>query len=321
MNDKSVGLANHDQAGLSHAPPQELQDKIEILPVRLLDQNRHLVEDLKKLARSLRLEFGWHYLLDLTWILSQLGSFRDKRVLDAGAGTGMMQWYLAEGGAEVISVDRSSRATLPLRFRRRYRVSGLRPVDLNSLLRTIRENLSREINAPFYRVWAARLLSQARDLVGYVSTPISTGSVQIYNQDLSRLKDLPDDSLDAVVSVSALEHNSREVLGQVINEIMRLLKPGRPLLATLVAARDRDWWHEPSKAWCYTEASLRELFDMSSDLSSNYSHYDQHLEALRNCTELRDGLAGFYFKSGENGMPWGEWDPQYQPVGICKVKG
>ena len=36
--------------------------------------------------------------------------------------------------------------------------------------------------------------------------------------------------------------------------------------------------------------------------------------------ELRDNLASFYFRSGDNGMPWGKWDPQYQPVGVCKVK-
>jgi hypothetical protein len=35
---------------------------------------------------------------------------------------------------------------------------------------------------------------------------------------------------------------------------------------------------------------------------------------------LRDNLASFYGRSGENGMPWGVWDPRYQPVGVCKVK-
>ena len=27
-------------------------------------------------------------------------------------------------------------------------------------------------------------------------------------------------------------------------------------------------------------------------------------------------LADFYFRSGDNGMPWGNWDPQYMPVGV-----
>jgi hypothetical protein len=33
-----------------------------------LSQERARVEQLKHLAKSLRLEFGWHYLLDLVWI-------------------------------------------------------------------------------------------------------------------------------------------------------------------------------------------------------------------------------------------------------------
>ena len=35
---------------------------------------------------------------------------------------------------------------------------------------------------------------------------------------------------------------------------------------------------------------------------------------------VRDNLARFYFQSGDNGMPWGKWDPQYQSVGVRKIK-
>ena len=119
----------------------EFSNRIEILSVDLLDQQRSIVEELKALAHSLRLEFGWHYLLDQSWILSQLGEVRGKRILDAGAGTGVIQWYLAQHGAQVISVDRSERADLALRFRRRFNVRGLRPSDLHS-----------DGQAPFQRV-------------------------------------------------------------------------------------------------------------------------------------------------------------------------
>ncbi len=101
-------------------------EKLELLSVDLLDQQRPLVEALKNLARSLGLEFGWHYLLDLTWIITQLGPVEGKHLMDAGAGTGILQWYLAQQGAQVISVDRMSRALLPLRFRKRFNVQGLR---------------------------------------------------------------------------------------------------------------------------------------------------------------------------------------------------
>jgi len=109
-------------------------------------------------------------------------------------------------------------------------------------------------------------------------------------------------------------------LVKVVEEILRVLKPGGVLAATLVAAKDQDWWHDESSAWCYTDDSLRRAFDLPADTPSNYERYEDLFEALRDCTELRDNLASFYSKSAKNGMPWGVWDPQYQPVGVCKIK-
>lgn len=279
---------------------------IEILPVTLLDEQRPLVDRLHRLARSLGLEFGWHYLLDLTWMLSRLGDVRGKTLMDAGAGTGLMQWFLAEQGAHVFSVDRASRAALPLRFRRRFDVSGLRPDDLLSENSLPRRGLK-------------SLLKSARETLRQPPGK-AAGRIIIYNQDLVQLQEIPADSLDAVVAVSALEHNSPPNLALVVQELMRLLKPGGALLATLGAARHQDWFHEPSQGWCYSADSLRRIFDLPSGTPDNYAEYDRLFASLEDCAELRDNLAGFYAKSGDNGMPWGRWEPQYQPVGVIKVK-
>lgn len=296
-------------------------DRIELLSVDLLDQNRARVEDLKRLAGMLGLEFGWHYLLDLAWILSLLGEADGLRVMDAGAGTGILQWYLAKDGAQVISVDRLSRETLPLRFRRRFRVQGLRgEMDLLPPGRSFVHNFRRPISGSWARRWFWRFAVQAREAWGWMKPPLGKGSVLVYNQDLINLVDLADDSLDAVVSVSALEHNTPEGLKAVVQELMRVLKPGGVLLATLTAGKDQDWWHEASSGWCYTDGTLRRLFDLPPDTPSNYERYDELLAALKDCTELRDNLASFYFRSGDKGMPGGVWDPQYQPVGVCKIK-
>jgi SAM-dependent methyltransferase len=287
-----------------------MQDAIEILSVELLDKNRPTVNALKKLARTLGLEFGWHYLLDISWIIHNLGTIRGKRLMDAGAGTGMLQWYLAEQGAEVLSVDRASRSDLPLRFRRHYHVKGLRNQDLIPASRLISARLRR----------SGGISALERDLTHMPRTASSSGRVIIYNQDLVSLIDIPDNSVDAVAAVSALEHNPPENLPLVVAELLRVLKPGGMLLATLGAARDQDWFHLPSHGWNFTESSLRKIFDLSLDASSNYSRYDELFNLLKECAELRDGLASFYSRSGDNGMPWGRWDPQYQPVGICKAK-
>ena len=295
--------------------------KIEILSVDLLDQNRQVVEDLKRLAHSLRLEFGWHYLLDLSWTIQNLGSVQGKQIIDAGAGTGILQWYLADSGAEVFSVDRLSRATLPPRFRRHFRVRGLRDADLSTLRQSFTQVLNRPSSGPFYRRWAARLAALGRESVAYLSSPLSTGEVIIYNQDLTNLAEIDDNSMDAIVAISSLEHNTPEGLEQVVAELMRVLKPGGKLLATLTAGRDQDWWHTASSGWCYTDASLRRLFQLPPETPSNYSQYDELFARLKDSRELRDNLARFYYQSTEKGMPKGIWNPEYQPVGVCKIKG
>lgn len=291
-----------------------MHEKIEILPVSLLHQHRGLVDELKGLAENLGLEFGWHYLLDLTWIISQMRLDKGVRIMDAGAGVGVMQWYLAQKGVEVVSVDRLDRSHLPLRFRLRFQVQGMRKGDLAPVLRSNRYREGQE------RSLIQRVAINAKEVLKTGLPGRAPGRVVIYNQDLQRLADIRDDSLDYVVAVSALEHNPPENLNRVVVELMRVLKPGGRLLVTLGAARDQDWFHEPSKGWCYTEATLRDVFDLSSRAPSNYDRYDELFAALQNSAELREDLAAFYARSGENGMPWGLWDPQYQPVGVCKVK-
>ena len=290
------------------------QEKIEIPSVDSLDQHRSLVTELKSLARSLHLELGWHYLLDWTWIISQLGPVKGKRILDAGAGTGLLQWYLARQGAEVISVDRLSRAALPVRFRARFQVEGVRKEDLLPLGKHLQQDWSRKEKLP------VKLSRQGRELLSIAQIGNRSGKVYIYNQDLRNLTDIDNNAVDAVVAVSALEHNEPDGLAVAVKELMRVLKPGAPLLATLVASPAQDWRHAPSSAWCYSAASLRRIFELSDATPDNYAKYAELLDKLVNNAELRNGLAKFYFQSGENGMPWGKWDPRYQPVGVCKVK-
>jgi ubiquinone/menaquinone biosynthesis C-methylase UbiE len=290
----------------------QMNEKIELLSVDLLDQNRSLVVELKKLAASLGLDFGWHYLLDLTWTITQLGAIENRRILDAGAGTGILQWYLAEHGAQVISVDRFNRALLPVRFRRRYHCQGLRPVDLEPVSKVFRNDWTGRAS------WSGRISSLAKDFLGSFVSQAESGKVWIYNQNLAELSDLPDNSIDAIVSISALEHNPPEDLPSVVKELSRVLKPGSPLVATLTASAE-DRWHTPSAGWCYSGESLQRLFSLSPQTPHNYADYDRLFAELKDCAELRENLAKFYFKSDQNGMPWGNWDPQYLPVGVYKI--
>ena len=68
------------------------------------------------------------------------------------------------------------------------------------------------------------------------------------------------ESVDAVVSISSLEHNTLEDLPAIVTELMRVLKPGGRLVATVGASKADDWFHEPSQGWCFTEQTLRSIF-------------------------------------------------------------
>lgn len=293
-----------------------MNDAIEILSTDLQDKNRQLINEQKKLAQFIGISMGWHYPLDWAWILSHLGNVEGKRILDAGAGRGVLQWYLAEQGADVLSVDRDSRACLPLHIRRRYSVQGVRPTDLLSPIQMLNPFGS----SPSLREKAFGFARSAIGMSRSKEPGRARGKIFIYNQDLKNLAEISSNSIDAIISVSALEHNPPEDLPQVVKELKRVLKPGGAMFVTLCAAPDQDWFHEPSKGWCYTEKSLRNAFSLSPDATSNYDQYGDLLIKIKDSAELRDQLARIYFRSKKLGMPNGMWDPQYIPVGVIKIK-
>jgi ubiquinone/menaquinone biosynthesis C-methylase UbiE len=293
-------------------------DIISLLSVSLLKEHQESVNNFKKISQNLQIGLGWHYLLDLSWAAFQLEPAKGMRVMDAGAGTGVMQWWIAAHGADVISADRQSRCNFPIKFRRMYRVQGIRKVDLAPETRIF--DLLPSLSPNRWHIYPGKLIESIRQLRYNPEIDPDYGTVFVYNQDLKSMTDISDESLDAIVSISALEHNPPDELKKIVDELMRVLKPGGKLIATMAAAKEKDWFHEPSNGWCYSESTLRELFNLQSDCPSNFDRYDELFESLRNCGDLRDNLADFYFQSENNGMPWGIWDPKYYPVGIVKIR-
>ena len=296
-----------------------LEDKIVIPPVELLDQFRTIVDEFKSLGRMLgHHAIGWSYYLEWAWAFSQIdpASLKDKLVLDAGAGLGLSQWYLAEHGATVYSVDRISRACIPLYLRKRYSITGVRVQDLLPV-RQFLNPFNRSVGP---RERARNVLRSMKGILLRFSDGHASGKIFIYNQDLGNLADIPDSSIDLVISISSLEHNTPQNLMTVADELYRVLKPNGAIIATLAAAKEKDWFHIPSSSWCYTEKTLKQLFNFGPSVPSNFGNFDELMKSVRASKELRKNLSYHYHLGGKNGMPWGKWNPVYLPVGVVKVK-
>ena len=109
-------------------------------------------------------------------------------------------------------------------------------------------------------------------------------------------------------------------MAQAVREFERVLKPGRPMICTTSAAKEKDWFHQPSRGWCFSEQTLESFFAFNGGVTSNWPLYDTIMGQIRKSVELQRRLSPVYRKSGDKGMPWGKWDPKYLPVGVIKTK-
>lgn len=291
---------------------------------------------------------GWHYLLDLAWMVRQTrGLARGSLVLDAGAGGGLSQFILSELGFNVISLDftardfskkpRYGRVTHYLndqgvafdnRYTRHLAATygiGVKK-GLAGLGRLVRALTGQALAGT--PAQAAEIIGRERLRPGPGGTePMkgdpekACGRIFLYRADLKDMGLIADGSVDAVVSISALEHNDHDDLKRCVRELLRVTRPGGRLSVTVSASPAEDFFHEPSKGWCYGEASLKELFGLAPEAQSNFALKESIYAQLRlQGNELHKRLAPFYFKSGDNGMPWGKWDPRYMPVGVTKKR-
>lgn len=282
---------------------------LQLLTPSLLEDSR-VVDATSTIAADLRISYGWHYHLDFAWIvqtLSQLGVRPGATVADVGAGNGVLQFLLASLGYHVVSIDYSDRA-LSRRMRLGYRIR-----DTKSDVRfehSYLEHIGRGSPATAKNLEnGSRFNGLARLLIGRLR---SRGSVVRVRADMRRIDALQPQSVDAVVSVSAIEHLEMDAVASAIAEFRRILRPGGPIVVTTSASSGDTWFHEPSRGLCFSEEDLSGLFAVPK----GWGDYGAALNALDASTHLKSLLHRSYFVSGDNGMPWGEWAPSYVPVGV-----
>ncbi|MBU4379832.1 MAG: class I SAM-dependent methyltransferase [Proteobacteria bacterium] len=279
-------------------------DLISIFRMELLSRRSDLKQEVLDAVRRFDVSIGWHYILDFIWLLEGVETLPPgSTILDAGAGHGLMQMLLAARGHKVLSIDYSPRI----------------PFDSYRAKASIRV-LSR---SGFDEAYLERVRARGMD-AGVSDEPLAVLAekgvdIVYWRADISDLSPLPNECVDAVVSVSALEHNSKEKLLTCCSELERVLKPGGTMHVTVCGSDREEWFHEPSKGWCYPEKSLIEYFGLRNP-ESNFSEAEAAFAELKQGDGLKEHLSESYFVSGDNGMPWGKWNPEYLALGVRKNK-
>jgi hypothetical protein len=258
---------------------------------------------------------GWHYLLDLTWLLAHVrrhvpvGSL----ILDAGAGDGLSQFLLLAAGYSVLSVDMSPRRIAKTRL---DALAGrIFELDVTTTLSpqaaAYLDHLRKTYGIP-------APLNLPKAPLTEVFVPRFPPRLFLAQADLLDLSWLGEAQVNAVISCSSLEHNQPDAVRSIVANLEACTRPGGWHFHT-VAASPTDFFHEPSKGWAYSAETARRLWNLPDSTPDNYADYDAIMADFRRTPHfLERGLAPFYFKSGANGMPWGRWDPQYLPLGIAK---
>ena len=277
----------------------KIENEMHIMTEDLIDEMPQIALDVMGFSQKFQIQLGWHYLLDLSWILERLQALPiPSRILDAGAGNGLLQYILASMGHSVVSVDVFPRTAPPS-------ATACVPVHYSA--------------CPFlkktsYLTYRKGTVEHSAWLPARVK--IQPGEIEYHQACLDDLACLESGEFDAVVSVSALEHNCPEKIPQIMSELRRTAKCAAPMLLT-ISTSPKGGEHTPSHSWLLTENEIVNAYSMPNDYKTNFAQMGQISKEMRSPLRLHRWLASSYYRDGDNGMPWGKWNPQYLPLALA----
>ena len=271
-------------------------NKIELLTADLLDDPEKLVE-LDHWLRVMNSPQGWHYDLDILWLLKGLekaGIQKGDTILDAGSGMGITQFLLASRGFNIISLDSSPRFA-PLLAKGIFEIELANQNNL-SYHHDYMDFVNHEVNPHAiqlnYLAFLQRILGAFKKGPRYFLSRIKVRIRQHENLKINKMErqrshehfgiikfvqasfhDIPleNEAVDALISVSALEHSEQRLHIDSINEMKRVVKNSRPLFITTSATtRDKDWFDKKTLGWCFTEKSLKKMALLETETESEF---------------------------------------------------
>ena len=107
------------------------------------------------------------------------------------------------------------------------------------------------------------------------AAPARTGrpTIVLYHGALEALGELADASIDAVVSVSALEHNQPADIVPILTGLQRVTKPHGALYLMVSATRDHEQFHASIHSFLLNESGLIRTYSLTNP-RSNFCRYD-----------------------------------------------
>ena len=312
-------------------------NRIELLGPKLL-RNELVLKEIDHWLAVMDRPNGWHYDLDIVWLLKNLEQFGMKAgmtILDAGAGLGVTQYVLAARGYRIISLDYAQRDSPrraegifeirhaqvpPLDYQHPYMshvdlVGGSR--NLGTVLRKVATRFAANPTAATLAMGDAgrRLKRVVANLTEKRRDHSHYGSIEFMQASFHNLP-IPDKSVDAVVSVSAIEHSEKDIIARALLEIRRVVRPGSPILITTSATGEhQDVFHQQTQGYCFTRESLLSLVGEQCECAFDHDRVEQE---LLNCERLWSRLDPYYYR-WESSLFHGRQRVRslpYVPVGI-----
>tara|TARA_B100001059_G_scaffold221232_1_gene243994 strand:- start:7054 stop:7992 length:939 start_codon:yes stop_codon:yes gene_type:complete len=246
--------------------------KIKILSPHSLN-NKKILDELSYWLKVMERPQGWHYDMDMIWILEKLDNLNLKKgsyILDAGAGLGPLQYILAARGYNIASLDFKKRK-IPKEAKKIFNIKDSQgsnfsykhsyqnfitldkkkySINLKNIfsIKKLLFFIKKKIFSIFYR----SIERIKRNKINY-------GEIDFIQGAFHKLP-FKDNCFDAVVSVSALEHADISLFEENIKQMVRVAKNNSPvIITTSINNADKDTFDEQTAGYCFSPTTLSKI--------------------------------------------------------------
>lgn len=310
-----------------------MKKNIEGLSIELLNDAKALGE-IDKWLSVMNRPNGWHYDLDHIWVLQKLEEYNIKpgaTILDAGAGYGILQYILAARGYNVISLDFSPRS-VPKEANGIFTIVGDGDVSIEydhpymhfmSYSKKFGERF-KSFSNKLHNVTAIEFVQKLKKLGLHLLHSQKTKGYPNKYKNIRFLRapfhkiPLESESIDAVVSISAIEHADINIFNENIYELTRVIKCGGGMFMTTGATTESaNTYNNDVRGWCFSTDWLAERMGIGYPAIEA----DKIISEIIQSQRVKDRLDPYYWaRKGSMFHKKNMTNLPYYPIGLVFLK-